>query len=360
MQTSTFAEIYAAAGFDPKDEDIRQREAGAAGLLKKWTKGSNGALIRIALGEADIASAEYDWFVSAFLDKDRSITSAVMEREASVLAICTLALLVGKGDAYTSNALLAACFMGNKKLGHYAQLIDLAQQTLANVQQSWHLRSVIPKLVAAPDFGAMFEPAATRLKENNTGAAGEALITAAAQLKDFGNSFNALKGALEKHAENAKLMDEEIQSLWWMLGGTSRLLNIKFSELPAGSAALLAGYELAGLSHYVSGAVGAPAILQLVISAGRTAVEEKISLATAVHGLPVAVRKQLHKPVSEKKLEDICHIGVAFGISAEAEDADDWKAQFKRKSRISADTEFRPIDLAVQAYREKLAIWLIG
>ncbi len=192
--------------------------------------------------------------------------------------------------------------------------------------------------------------------------AGNQFPQAAEGMKAFATSLTAHLKALsdqaqviEKVAERLRLLDEEQATLWWYEAGASRDLGCAFSSLPVLAAAVVAGHELADMRTHTAGPVGTPAVLDMVISAGRRRERASTSATLAeasTAGIPVDWRKRRGAMARDKGCMDLCPLFAALLVSADAGDAADWQASFARSHPAASGARLSPVEIAVQAYRE--------
>jgi hypothetical protein len=149
---------------------------------------------------------------------------------------------------------------------------------------------------------------------------------------------------------------EEVDMLWWHIGGWSRLLDRPFTDLDLGLAAVLAGVDLADMSRSAMGPAAAPAILQRTLAAGRKTQNAKITINNAVEALSQGLfdRLKLDRRLSE--VPEICPVLTAFAKANEIGPSPTWHATFARATKLEAKSAFAPLDLAMQAYRERLLL----
>jgi hypothetical protein len=115
---------------------------------------------------------------------------------------------------------------------------------------------------------------------------------------------------------------------------------------------LAAGKELAERTEFRSRLYGADAFISKVISTTKVK-SKKISIADSVNETPLTWRAalvQTYRPV----LGDISPIYAAVAKSAEAGDSTSWFAPFEKAIRLSAQSEFDAVELAIRFYDEIL------
>jgi hypothetical protein len=144
--------------------------------------------------------------------------------------------------------------------------------------------------------------------------------------------------------------------LWWHIGGWSRLLEKPFADLAPGLAAVLAGVDLADMSRSAVGPVAAPAILQRTLAAGRKTQNAKITINNAVEALPQDLFDRLKLDHRLSTVPEICPVLTAFAKANEIGPGPTWHTAFAKATKLEAKSAFAPLDLAMQAYRERLLL----
>jgi hypothetical protein len=149
---------------------------------------------------------------------------------------------------------------------------------------------------------------------------------------------------------------EEVEMLWWHIGGWSRILEQPFADLPVPVAAVMAGLDLADISQTLTGPVAAPAILHRTITSERKTKLSKAILKDAVDALPVDAFERLSLGDALASVLDACPVLTAFVKAGEIGSGDTWHVAYTRTTGLSPDASFQPLDLALQVYRERLLL----
>lgn len=148
-------------------------------------------------------------------------------------------------------------------------------------------------------------------------------------------------------------LEDEMRAHWWVVGGLSHEADGFFKDMKIEKAATIAGWDLAGIHNGKYGLHAAPALLELVIEKGRTKIPE-IKLSDVTKSIDLAWRKKTFKPISSGSFASLLPISTMLGLAAAADDEDDWKPAFKRKTGLDPEATMKPLHLAVQLYRERL------
>jgi hypothetical protein len=144
--------------------------------------------------------------------------------------------------------------------------------------------------------------------------------------------------------------------LWWHVGGWSRLLEQPFAELELGSAAVLAGLDMAEMSCSTTGPAATPAILKRTILAARKSKATKIAIKDAVDPLSQDQLDRISFAEQLNSVPDICPVLTAFLKAKEIGGGSSWHASFTKVTKLDPGAALPPLDLAMQAYRERLLL----
>lgn len=338
MSGFNFADTYKAAGFTPGPEIIRLRQQ-AFDVIRKEMKAARVIdAVRLYFGLP--VPDGVPWFRDSFAATDPSFTMLDNEREAAILSACLLSAEIDSGNVAAGFAPLTAAAVGNREPLVQPGLIEQARQAI-------HKAAVAARRYDSPQSkqtAPKIDETADALAQNGDWP------TAAVLFKQI-----ATEGAARSDRLAAEVRDlrEEVDILWWYIGGWSRILERPFSALSPGPAALMAGMDLADLTEGELGPASASAILLRVISAGRKEHTAKVTLAESVDGLPAEGRKGLGLPKALGKALDICPVLGALAKAAEIGQGPAWHESFKSVSHLEVSAVFDPADLALQVFRER-------
>jgi hypothetical protein len=157
-------------------------------------------------------------------------------------------------------------------------------------------------------------------------------------------------------ALQVQTLREEVEMLWWHVGGWSRLLDKPFAELDIGLAAVLAGIDMADMSRSSAGPAAAPAIFQRTLAAGRKTQAAMIAIHSAVDALPQDQFDHLGLSSKLPAVPEICPVLTAYAKAREIGFGSAWHVAYAKATGLEAGTTFGPLELAMQAYRERLLL----
>lgn len=171
-----------------------------------------------------------------------------------------------------------------------------------------------------------------------------------------GNLATQVFSVVKPLAAQVLTLREEVEMLWWHVGGWSRVLEKPFAQLELGLAAVFAGIDMAEMSRTETGPAAAPAIFQRTLAAGRKGKTAKIAIRDAVDALPQNAFDRLTLPDALGTVPDICPVLTAFAKAREIGAGPAWHASFGKATGLDAGLAFVPLDLAMQAFRERLLL----
>lgn len=355
MPNYNFADHYKAAGLTPGSEIIRLRQIPFDKLRKEIDIDKALNLTRLYFGLA--VPDGTDWFREAFAETDASFSMIDNEREASVLSVCLLSAALADGKIFAGLAPVVVAVCGNRVPLVFPEFIEDARHALSS--HSVSVRQQIAAEVTAiklPGKSKVSASVDALLAAPDWPKNGEAIKLASSEALDATkNLANQVFTVVSPLVKQMRDLREEVNMLWWYIGGWSRALDKPFAGLDVGLAALMAGIDLANLAEGESGPVAAPAILQRLVIDSRVAENKKISLKSAVEALPADAFSRLEIPESISNVSDLCPVLAAL-VKANEIGKGDWYAAFKKASGLDAGTKFLPIELAMQVYRESLLL----
>jgi hypothetical protein len=295
-----------------------------------------------------------DWFRQPFHAADPSFSMVDNKREVAVLAACLLDAGFEDGCTLCALAPLAAAVGGARQPNAAPQLLaDLEDRLAASAMRARQREHENPTTINPPE--------ASRLPPDLTQAIGGDWNKVGPLIKQVSDESTEATKALATEAAKvvaslyADVTDlrEEVEILWWHIGGWSRLLEMPFSALPTPTAAVLTGLDVADLSRTLLGPAAVPALIQRTLAVGRTGKLGLGSIKEAVDGLgEEGLSKLVPVPVLAT-VPDVCPVMTAFAKARESGAGTAWHAAFRRSSGLTEETDFQVVDLAMQVFRER-------
>lgn len=252
--TTSFADRYRAANFQPDAETIKLRQSAIQRLPEAPNAEQLDRVIQLAYGHSP-AKLDYGWFTTPFATSDTSFSAVRNGREIAVLAGCYLHHLCAKTDLGLRIE-LAATSAGLRGMRANEDTADM----LAEFSVALRERQQTPFSVPAPTFSktktikpAPDAPAQVEPKEVN--ALAKAMIELVDNLRD--ESEDAAIGFHRK----AEALERQINSLAWLAGEHSYTTGKHWDELDQHSRILLCAAEMASFWDGSAGTVAAKGFL---------------------------------------------------------------------------------------------------
>ena len=166
-----------------------------------------------------------------------------------------------------------------------------------------------------------------------------------AALKGIGLRQIRMVNSLEQFI---RVQDEELQVLWWSLGGRSTDLDSDFSAVPASAQPLIFSKEIADQTYILP---GFRTVRPLMARAGLSE-KAKLSLPEIVNGSPVEWLKGLMDDAQPSPVTQPLHFAIFRRL--EVKDDKSWIEAWSDISGIEATQKFGVMDLGEIFYREQL------
>lgn len=347
MSGFDFADRYAEAQLQPTAEIMAARKASAARIQENAEK----AQILDLVCSYYSMRPNLDWFRDELRQEDTTFSLLAGARESVLLAALILAAKIEENDPVAILGVVAGSLRGKRTPGEFDWLLAEARSVLA----ADAVEARVPRKPALPIKNSINN----KLTQELTDAASDPAALGAAVVKLRAESQESaayvarqVTDALERLHANARYQREESQILWWLFGEHSRSLDKPFSAFRPAQVALIGGVELAALTDASKlGPVAASAVLERILrNAKRDTKAQPVTLIGAVDGLGADLGS-IKAPAPVRP--EICPVLTAIAKASEIGNGA-WAAAFNKATGMAADTEFEPIDLAVQVYRECL------
>lgn len=283
-------------------------------------------------------------------------------REIEVLAAACLVVLIDSNEnqalaTATALAVTTASMCAARKPNLPMDLAGIASRQLRELSEANSRR---PDL--GPFLGTVLSPlnldAAAKQYQAAQNADGfNAAMKTVADVTD-----NALKAVLQNQqralnatAKTMAMQDEELQMLWWLIGGRSWDLDCPFQEVVTEARTLVMAKELADLTNIHPG----PASIKGLLS--RSYVEDtRTSIQKVVMATESGVTEWLNALLDDIGDEDPSSVTLPLHLAIkrqiEAGRGDTWVSAWTGAAGIPADFTCSQLQLAEHFYRERLLI----
>ncbi len=337
-------------------------EARVAALTKLSTEAreSVGKIIGLTKIAYDIPPTDGDdsgeWLQATIREKEAGFSLTRDREDAKIMGAIVLDSILQAGNfERVATLLMAASFAGQRhapgdgKLELFARDVFLESARKRGLKFNarvskgrWRettkaISSIAPTFDAATVQVAI-ETVATEAKAAETRAI---------------DKFNA---ALEQlTAENVRLA-EEVDLLWWHLGGWSYILESRLDSIEAKSLPFVIGSDVAQMVNSIPGPHGALGIIRKAL--GASANDKQTVEATLKSVEPDDRAKLL---VETKGKDVVASLNHGLVLLDDEATAGSFARTFKKHTAVSSDAELTRFEIAAQAYFERLFIksgWL--
>lgn len=334
---------------------LAQRWAGVTAVVAFAQDDEVEALIRLALkSRQQPGAAMLEKIVGAFAKTDSSFAATKNARELEVLAAITLVQLAQTiTDPAAPTAALAistALISGARTPQLPLDLGKLGEHALKALSIN---RSKRPSLSAPPSSAKLtFEPAAAKARAQfDSAGLGEAFTLAGSAA---GTSLNELQAknsaAISALQTRLRQQDEELQMLWWLIGGGSEYLACEFDDVPSAAQPLIFAKELAEHTELLPG----PASLRAILARAGVHDREQLVLSAVIGACKP---EWLSGLTQEKGVSPVtCPIHYAIQRQIETGPGMDWVPGWAASAELPKELALTPLALAELFYRERLLL----
>ena len=252
---------------------------------------------------------------------------------------------VGRVGAMFSDLLGNANFYAATEAGKRRQLIPATELAVAPAQRG--VSETLKKISFEGAGGA----SSTAEHLNIT----RVLVT---QMGILAKEAGHLSEVQTKAVGNQKILEEEVNLLWWIFGRRSHDLDTPFEQIALASACLIAAKELADMT---TTDLGHPSATEFLATALAEAPDQEkgdqIKLLDAVKQTPYDWRLEWYEAEGQvivpTALGSLCPVALAVELSAQS-DGDDWQGQWQKATGLPANYALTPNCLSQQLYDECL------
>lgn len=290
----------------------------------------------------------YKTVISTISGGDAAFDPSQSARELQILAAAALVRLV-QTSPDAALIVTTASFGGARRPDLPMDLAGLAERALAALSGRKHARIGIDELKrAAPKVEFVVAPEAVQSMDPTQWTAQFALLQSAtaAAIERVVVGQNRVIADLHRQIS---LDEEELQMLWWLFAGYSRLLDKPFTEVEAAMKPLALAYELGDMTAVLPG----PASIRAMLLRANVGTEA-LKLADIVN----AADLEWAKSVSESELISPVTTPIHFALEQRAElgSSDTWQAGWSGLTGLAADISLPAVGLAEIFYREHIVI----
>lgn len=346
--------------------DARQfRWNGVIGVTRSAEKDSIEPLLRVAFKSVTRSKPNSDALaeiVEAFRQAHPERPVDPSGREIEVLAAACLVVLIDSNEdqelaTATALAVATASMCEARKLSLPMDLAGIASRQLRELSEANSRRPDLSRYLGTV-LSSLNLDAATKQYQAAQNADGfNAAMKAVADTTD-----NALKAVLQNQqralnatAKTMAMQDEELQMLWWLIGGRSWDLDCSFQEVTTEARTLVMAKELADLTNIHPG----PASIKGLMSRAHVS-DARTSIQNVVMATESGVTEWLNALLNDIGDEDPSSVTLPLHLAIkrqlEAGRGDTWVSAWAGAAGIPADFTCSQLQLAEHFYRERLLI----
>jgi hypothetical protein len=307
-------------------------------------------LCRLAFHLPFRAETYVDWFQNPINQPDPQFFVAQDAAEAGRIATLILRHFVSTGNSSVALAVLPASCAGKRQAFDNSELVTASRDLVTATSKKGGMTAPSAKIAlrAATDLAKQNAEMTATFDAAKVGA------FVGASVQDLragsGAAVTALNDAYQALRKDNLRLAEETDMLWWHVGDWSNILDIPRSSVAKKSVGLVSGLDLGAMVTLSPGPYGAYGILKQAMGA---AGDKQASLTDAVDGLTAEQIGRLALP----KAPDVYPVLTALRLAAAG---GDWKAQFATIVRDAGEIKLNGLELATQAYRERVSMTDIG
>jgi len=329
-------------------EDVDAREkcwGGVVAFVNDADSDDVEGLVRLAYNTRQKAQTSFlEKFRTALQDANPESVVPRNDREMQVLAGCSLVVLLGSDDtglaALVALAITTASAAGGRKHKLPMDIAGLAENALLRLSESNSQRPDLSKYnIKLPALS--LDPAA------------------------FPAAFTAITSALKTISTNQNLaniatrtivnqQDEELQMLWWLIGGRSIDVACAFNKVGKKFQPLLFAKELADQTEVLPG----PGSIKGLLSRAGLKDAGKLELQDAVNNAKTVWLSSLVEEIEPSPITQPIHFAIKRQLETGAGEA--WIAGWAATTELNAKLSFSPLEFGNLFYRERLLELFLG
>lgn len=311
-------------------------------------------LVRLAFNTKSRPSRTgLDKIHAAYRQADDTFDSSNTAREMQVLAGATLAVLLEASEesaAIAALSVVTASMEGRRATQLPMNLPVLAKAAIERLADAERKRPSLGTLISVEPPKFDIEASIAKLKEQPN-------FEVLAQI--FSSTANATRTALkvlatrQTNATRAidrfiQVQDEELQMLWWLIGGRSTDLDCAFDAVPADAQPLVFAKELADDTSFLPG----PRSINALLTRAGLKERKKLNIATAISAADSAWLTSLVGDSDPSPATQPIHFGIKRHL--EVGGGETWVPAWAAIVGVDATCSFSALSLGTLFYRERL------
>jgi hypothetical protein len=346
-----FADWLRPVTFGHDRETMELRWQGTEATIKELDFPLALELVRLVFGRHFFSTESLDKFRQNFKSVDPTFRTSGNDQELQVLAGCVLAI-VCSDEAIEDNgvplSIITASACGRRMPEVEINLVGMATERVRKDGINARSRSSIPG-IRIFNSQKNFESALTEFESNQ----GQGVPAAVNALKKIVSAVEGLSSSVQNEVKKSvaliqelvRIQDEELQMLWWMVGGWSGMWNSPFADIESKARPILLAKEAAGLTEFLS---EPPSLKSVFYRVGIDA-SNRITIPDAVNACGEHLKTLVPNNMPCATIFPL-HFAISRALETGADET--WIGNWSKVSGISEKEEIEPLELALQTYRE--------
>ena len=261
------------------DDVIQRRWTGASSLARAVTRPTLDALIRIAFGIRDVkGSCSAEWLRDQLVKADAAFSLVNNDRELQLMGAAGLLALYITPTEMTISAALGAVTssLGRQRVLHLpCDILARAERVLH--EQSERVRTRVP--TSSPQIGAAISAAFQNAGQGFQQGGQDATAAFTQSLEGSRIAIQAVLESLDVLQTSLSARDEELDILWWLVGGRTSFGGRRFGDVAHSAQPLLFARDLAALTKLLPG----PPSISSILARATSEPHETCSVAECVN-----------------------------------------------------------------------------
>jgi hypothetical protein len=346
-----FPKWYASLGLG-KSVDLHQlRWTAVSAIVSTATPAMIEGLLRLAFATKQPPSDEVVNALRAAIHEADPPATLDNARELQVFAGSVLAALMVRGSGIGARAAMAVTTTagyGRSTPDLPMDLFALANAHLSNIANAMRKRT--PITIQNTEIPIDLAPVLEKAAGNNWQPVNEAFSLLTPALQKPLQTLVARQASLIQAINAAfAVQDEELNILWWVIGGYSRDLQEPFANVPNAIRPLIFAKELSDLTVFLPGPASAVAVLS------RSGLDEHPStIAGAVNGTSADWTRPLVKELPASPISTPVHFAIERELETGA--GTDWLAGWSATTQLDPNAQITSLTLGTLFYRERLLL----
>lgn len=297
-----------------------------------------------------------EWLQTTIREKEAGFSLSRDREDARIMSAIVLDSILQAGTYdRVATLLLAATFAGQRRAPGDGKLEIAARDIFSGSARNRGLKFNIrvsgsqwrETTKATASVAITFD--AVTVKAAIEAVAAEAKAIEARAVDKFNAALNTLT------AENVRLA-EEVDLLWWHLGGWSHILKRPLASIGATSLPFVIGSDVAQMVNELPGPHGALAIVRKALG---PSADDRQTIETTLKAVESEDRAKLLVGARDKDV--IASLTHGLALLDDEATADSFEKTFQKRTALSSGAELTRFEIAAQAYFERLFIngrWL--